>query len=229
MGLLRTAVAVTGWSSLGAAITFAVYTRRSKIYDMDSTDYLLGNTMLARFNPYNNPMMKDVCVRKVPIEQIRPELLQEDGKLVEAFSAGIWSGSGYAIQRRILERKYRGPDTAAQLWTQEDLKNSTYTPGTLVTDHFEVMNKTENSIIFRGGDSPRVQDVRENDGLMELTADVERDQGVVVFGLKCVFYNGLGPLKDDGKKREPPGAVTKWLHEKYDKLLMESAIRNCMQ
>ena len=81
MGILRTAVAVTGWTSLGAAITFTMYTRKSKIYDLDSTDYLLGNTILARFNPYNNPVMKDICVRKVPIDEIRPELLEKESRL----------------------------------------------------------------------------------------------------------------------------------------------------
>jgi hypothetical protein len=94
MGIFRAAVAFTGWASLGTAIAFTVYTRKSKIYDLDSTDYLLGTTILARFNPYNNPVMKDVCVRKVPVDQIRPELLEKEGKLVEAFCAGVWSGWG---------------------------------------------------------------------------------------------------------------------------------------
>lgn len=136
---------------------------------------------------------------------------------------------GYAIQRRILEQKFKGPETASQLWTVEDLEQSTYAPGTLITDHFEVVNKTENSIIMRGGDSPRVQDLRATDGLFETTVDVEREEGVVVFGIKSVMYNGLGPITEDGEKRQPPGAVTKWLHEKYDKLLMESAVRHCMR
>lgn len=94
MGIIRKAIGVTGWTALGTAIGFTVYTRKSKIYDLEPTDYLLGNTILARFNPYNNPMMKDICVRKVPIEQIRPELLEKEGKLVEAFCAGVWSGAG---------------------------------------------------------------------------------------------------------------------------------------
>ena len=94
MGVFRASLAVAGWGSLGTAIAFTAYTRKSKIYDLDSTDYLLGTTILARCNPYNNPVMKDVCVRKVPIDQIRPELLEKEGKVVEAFCAGIWSGWG---------------------------------------------------------------------------------------------------------------------------------------
>lgn len=136
---------------------------------------------------------------------------------------------GYAIQRRILEQKFKGPETASQLWTVDDLKQSTYDPGTIITDHFEVVNKTSESIIMRGGDSPRVQDLRATDGLFETTVDVESEEGVVVFGIKSVMYNGLGPLTEDGEKRQPPGAATKWLHEKYDKLLMESAVRHCMR
>ena len=229
MGILRTALAVTGWSSLGTAVAFTAYTRKSKIYDMDPTDYLLGTTILARFNPYNNPAMKDICVRKVPIGQIRPELLENESKLTEAFCAGIWSGWGYSIQRRVLERKYKNAETASQLWTVEDLQTSPYNPGTLITDHFEIINKTENSIILRGGDTPRVQDIRENDGLLEFTTDVRRDEGVVEFGLKCIFYNGLALPDEEGSKAPPGGSMVKWLHEKYDKILMESAVRNCMR
>ena len=94
MGVLRTALGLTGWGSLGSVVAFTAYTRKSKIYDVSPTDYLVESTILARLNPYNNPSMKDVCLRKVPIGQIRPELLEGGTKLVEAFCAGVWSSWG---------------------------------------------------------------------------------------------------------------------------------------
>lgn len=101
--------------------------------------------------------------------------------------------------------------------------------GTKITDHFEVVSKTPTSIIVRCGDSPRVQEVRASDGLFEMIADIKADDGVVQFGLKSVFYNGLGP-QPDGKVdqgRGPMGPWIQWLHQQYDKILMETAILNC--
>ena len=134
---------------------------------------------------------------------------------------------GYAYQRRYLEKKYRGPDTASQLWDRKDLKESTYSMGTQITDHFEVVSKNASSIIVRCGDSPRKMETRDSDGLFEMLADVKDDEDVVEFGLKSVFYNGVA---QPNKESQPPmGPWIKWLHEKYDQVLMETAIRNCMQ
>lgn len=60
--------------------------------------------------------------------------------------------------------------------------------GTKITDHFEVVAKSPESIIVRCGDSPRNKDVRESDGLFEMQAEIKKDEGVAEFGLKSVFY-----------------------------------------
>lgn len=137
---------------------------------------------------------------------------------------------GYAYQRRYLEKKYRGPDTASQLWDRKDLQESKYEVGTQITDHFEVVSKNENSIIVRAGDTPRKMEVRDSDGLFEMLADVRKEEGVVEFGLKSVFYNGIAqPDRDGGKMQDPMGPWIQWLHTLYDKVLMETAIRRCMR
>ena len=96
MGFFRTAIAITGWGSLGGAIGYTIWTRNSKIYPVEPTDYIFGNTLIARFNPNNNPVTHDICKRIVPIEKIKPELLQpgNEVRLVERFCAGVWSGWG---------------------------------------------------------------------------------------------------------------------------------------
>lgn len=93
--------------------------------------------------------------------------------------------------------------------------------GTQITDHFEVLAKTAESIIVRCGDSPRKMEVRPNDGLFEMRAEVKQDEGVAEFQLKSVFYQGLG--KAEGR---PMPAHIEFLHRQYTKLWMETAIRN---
>lgn len=94
MGFIRSFLAVTGYGGLATAGTFVALTRSSKFVPLPTTDYIFNNTHYARNNPENNPTTHDLCIRKVPLTKIRPELLEKEGKLVEAFCAGVWGGLG---------------------------------------------------------------------------------------------------------------------------------------
>ncbi|KAI6791223.1 hypothetical protein KC363_g2944 [Hortaea werneckii] len=234
MTILSKTLAFSGWGSLVGAAGFVAMTRHCQISPVPPTDYIFNHTLYARFNPNNAPVTQDICTRKVPLDKIKPELLEAErsekgqGKLVEAFCQGIWGGLGYAYQRRYLEKKYRGPETATDLWERKDLKEAEYPLGTRITDHFEVVSKTPTSIIVRCGDSPRKMDVRDSDGLFEMMAEIKEKEGVAEFGLKSVFYNGLAqPDQVKGwEGAEPPmGPWIQWLHAQYDKLLMETSLR----
>lgn len=225
MGLITKAIGLTGWSSLAVAGTFVAMTRKNRILPIPASDYIFNTTHYARYNPNNAPVTQDICLRSVPLSQIKPELLEKEGALAEKFCAGVWSGIGYAYQRRYLEKKYRGPETEGHLWDRKDLAESKYEVGTIITDHFEVLSKTPESVMVRCGDSPRSKDVRESDGLFEMTAVIKREEGVAEFGLKSVFYNGLKGHESGSKDGPMPGHV-QWLHQQYDKIWMESAIRN---
>ncbi|KAI9700473.1 MAG: hypothetical protein M1820_006772 [Bogoriella megaspora] len=225
MGILRSTTAVVGWGSLATVGTFIALTRRSGFVQMSKTDEIFSNVFYLRNNPNANPTTHDLCVRRVPLDKIRPELL-EDGKLVEAFCAGIWSGFGYTVQRKYLERKYRSPSTAHQLWDQDDLKASSYPVGTQITDHFEVLSHSPSSIVVRCGDSPMKRDVRASDGLFEMRAYVRQQEGVAEFQLKSCFYQGLGKSETGAA---PMGPWIDWAHKLYTKLWMESAIRNVVK
>lgn len=225
MGIFRTTIVAAGWGSLAVTGTFVTLTRKCRIEPVDPTDYIFNHTLYARYNPHNSPATQDVCLRRVPLDRIRPELLEREGALAEAFCAGVWSGPGYEVQRRYLERKYRGPETAGQLWDRGALRASSYEVGTQITDHFEVVGKTAESVMVRCGDSPRLREVRESDGLFEMTAEVKKEQGVVEFGLKSVFFNGLSGYKDLSGAAPMPWHI-QWLHQLYDKVLMESAVGN---
>jgi hypothetical protein len=133
------------------------------------------------------------------------------------------SAVGYEIQRRILAHKHQSPETQHQLWTPEQLKEAKYEVGEMITDHFEVIQKTPERIVVRCGDSPRKRGVRESDGLFDIEARILKDQGEVEFALESYFFQGLGKTQE---------TMPKWmetLHKVYTKLWMESAIWNCMK
>lgn len=65
------------------------------------------------------------------------------------------------------------------------------------------------------------KDVRDSDGLFEMSAVIERDEGIAEFGLKSVFYQGLGKAVG-----APMPAYVEFLHRQYTKLLMETAVEN---
>lgn len=77
-----------------------------------------------------------------------------------------------------------------------------------MTDHFEILEHNPDRILVRCGDSPLKTDVRESDGLFEVSARVNKDEGAAEFGLKSVFFQGLGkadkvPLPKLGRVGSP--------------------------
>ncbi|KAL2813477.1 hypothetical protein BDW59DRAFT_31095 [Aspergillus cavernicola] len=219
MGLITRTLKLTTYTGLASVGAFFVYTRNDRFEPMTATDAIFNHPLYHKFNPDKNPTTYDLCIRRVPLSQINPTLLEKKGKLVEAFCAGVWSGWGYAFQRSYLSRKYESPENSSHLWSNQQLSSSTYDIGTIVTDHFEVVEKTPERIVVRCGDSPRRQGVRASDGLFEISAVVKPDEGVAEFGLKSCFYQGLG--KAEGEPM-PPHIV--WLHQQYTKLMAETAL-----
>ncbi|KAJ5550316.1 hypothetical protein N7461_005014 [Penicillium sp. DV-2018c] len=219
MGLISKLVKTSVAGSIASVGVFWGATRNATFAPMDSSDPIFQSALFNKFNPNRNPTMHDVCIRRIPLDKIKPSLVEEKGKLVEAFCAGVWGGMGYIPQRAYLDRKYRGPETANQLWDRKDLLENKYEVGTLITDHFEVVEKTEDRIVVRCGDSPRIREVRPSDGLFEIGAVIKRDQGVAEFSLKSCFYQGLG--KAEG---EPMDGKIAWAHRQYTKLLLETGV-----
>ena len=127
---------------------------------------------------------------------------------------------GYAVQRWYLDRKYRGPETAQHLWTNEEMASSDYDEGTCITDHFEVVEKTPTSITVRCGDSPRNQALRPSDGLFVISARVDKEREEVELGLKSVLYSSEGSIK--GHKGPMPPWMEE-LHQWYARIWSETA------
>ncbi|PLB40325.1 uncharacterized protein BDW47DRAFT_101792 [Aspergillus candidus] len=221
MGFITRTVKVTTLGAATAAGAFAWATRNDKLVPMTPADRIFSSPAYRNLNPSNNPTTHDYYVRRVPLTDIKPSLLENKGKLTEAFCAGVWSGWGYAFQRAYLSRKYENPSTASDLWTREALRAGPYELGTRITDHFEVLEKSTERIVVRCGASPRETGVRDSDGLFEMSAVVKADEGVAEFGLKSCFFQGRG------KADAPPmPAHIDWLHKQYTKLWLETALVN---
>lgn len=80
----------------GAATTGAFFfgVRNSKFVPLSASDAIFSSAPYNKFNPEKNPTTNDLCVRKVPLNQLKPQLLEKEGRLVEGFCAGVWSGLG---------------------------------------------------------------------------------------------------------------------------------------
>ncbi|KAI9731299.1 MAG: hypothetical protein M1834_005202 [Cirrosporium novae-zelandiae] len=223
MPILKKLTGLAGGAGTSLALgygTFYMWSRDSQFVPVTNTEKILKSRVYRKYNPNGNPPLHDYCVKKVPLDKIKPELLEKKGKLVEAFCAGVWGGAGYSFQRAYFARKYRGPETAHQLWSTSSLQTSDYTVGTQITDHFEVLEHNPTSILVRCGGSPRIKDVRDSEGLFEMTAVVNKSEGVAEFGMRSIFYQGKG------KTDKPNGPLFTWLHQQYTKLWMETAVSN---
>jgi len=94
------AVSAVGLGALTVAATFAIWTRKCRVEDLSGDDALLERSSFAKFNPTPVPSseMRDVCTRRLSLEEVRQDLLEDTRKggsaLIEGFAQGIWGGSG---------------------------------------------------------------------------------------------------------------------------------------
>lgn len=196
------------------------------ITPLSGTDPVWKSRSYARYNIHRNAATQDVAVKRIPLDKVKPELLEKEGALVLEFCRGLWGGLGYRIQRNYLAKKYQGAATASQLWTTQQLNESTYEEGTQLSDHFEIVEKTPTEIVVRCGDSPRNMGPRDSDGLLVLSAVVDKERKEVVVGLKSVFFGSK--TKVEGIQ----GPMPFWLemaHRWYSRLLTETAAWRLMR
>ncbi|KAL2176572.1 uncharacterized protein P884DRAFT_225468 [Thermothelomyces heterothallicus CBS 202.75] len=217
MGIIKKVT--LGTVGLGAGALGYLGLSTTIVSPLPADDPLWRSKSYAQFNTHHNASTQDVCLKRIPLSKIKPELLQRDGDLALEFCRGVWSGIGYRFQRAYLARKYQGPATAGQLWTVEQLARSTYEPGTQLTDHFEVVEKTPSEITVRCGDSPRNPNPRDSDGLFAIGAAVDRERGEAVLALKSCFFNSR--IKVEGIQGPMPGWI-ELLHRWYSRLLIET-------
>lgn len=94
---------ITTLSSLGA---FHVWTKHCDVRPLDpNVEPLYKSSFFRKYNPDNNPTQHDVIIRRIPLHQLKPELLDDaqngGSKLVEHFTGGIFGSLAYTPQRLI--------------------------------------------------------------------------------------------------------------------------------
>ncbi|KAL9621316.1 MAG: hypothetical protein Q9160_004207 [Pyrenula sp. 1 TL-2023] len=248
MPIFRALLTATAVTTLTTASIFTYQTRHSRVLPLPpppssssssspsapssssslptASDPLFTSPHFLRLNPHSNPPTSDICIRRVKLSQIKREL-REKGALATAFTQGVFGGRGFGLQRVYLSRKYKTPENArTQLWEARQLLTCEYPMGAVVTDHFEVVGRGEEVVLVRCGDSPKRQGVRGSDGLFEISV-AGVGEGEVEFRLKSVFWRGEGKVREG--EGGPMGATVQWAHRVYDKVLMESGVRNCLR
>ncbi|VBB81942.1 Putative protein of unknown function [Podospora comata] len=213
MGIIRKTFTTAFLATAGTVGYLGTTTRLESPLPED--DPLWRSKSFRKYNRHNNASTQDLVYKRIPLDKIKPELLQREGDLALEFCRGVWGGLGYRFQRVYLARKYQRPATAAQLWTADQLSKSTYEPGTQLTDHFEVVEKTPTEIVVRCGDTPRNAGPRDSDGLFVISASVDKARGEVVLGLKSCFFNGNSRV--EGIQGPMPGWMEE-LHRWYSRL-----------
>lgn len=94
MGLTRRLLKLTTYTTTATLGAFFYSTRNSTFTPLPATDHIFHSSHFHALNPERNPTTHDLCVRRVPLSDIQPALLEKKGALVEAFCAGVWSGWG---------------------------------------------------------------------------------------------------------------------------------------
>jgi hypothetical protein len=115
--------------------------------------------------------------------------------------------------------KWKGPETAQQLWSKSQLAEDKYEKGTYITDHFEVVEKTPTTITVRCGDSPRNQGLRGSDGLFSISAVVDKDREEVELRLRSCLFSSQGSIP--GHKGPMPAWMEE-LHQWYARIWSET-------
>jgi hypothetical protein len=89
--LMRTAGVLTGLGTgalgyLGASTTI--------ISPIPADDPIWASNNYSKYNPHRNPPTQDICVKRIPLRKIKPELLEKEGDLALELCRGVWGGLG---------------------------------------------------------------------------------------------------------------------------------------
>lgn len=86
-------------TTLTSVAAFQVWTKHSHFEPIDlSTDSTINSSLYNHYNPNHNPALRDVCVRRIALIKIDPDLVKDadqgGSKLVDRFAQGVWGGFG---------------------------------------------------------------------------------------------------------------------------------------
>lgn len=156
-------------------------------------------------------MNDDRVTREIPLNTIRPELLESDEKLTLALCQATWSQAGFSPLRGFWTLRHSGPATAHQLWTADQCSKATYEPGTEITNAFTVLTNSPEEITVRFGDIPANSGLRPLDGLFAIEAKMDKERGVAKFTYTTLAWKGDEKVEGGGKAVPLPADAVHWL------------------
>ncbi|KAI0122386.1 hypothetical protein F4814DRAFT_458062 [Daldinia grandis] len=183
------------------------------IYDIWTT------RSFVQLNRHRNPTIQDYSWERLSLSKIRPGLRDDEEAIATEFCRGVWAGYAYIPQRTITALSLKGPKTRDQPFDKQQLALSKYELGTRFSDQFEVVERTRNSVTVRAGGSPLEPGPREFDGILILSAKVNKEDRTVEVGINTAFFNSVEPVRD-GKK--PSSFAVELLHRYYVRALVDA-------
>lgn len=70
------------------------------ISPLPEDDPLWRSKSFAKYNLHRNPSTQDICLKRIPLGKIRPELLENEGDFALEFCRGVWSGLGTQARKQ---------------------------------------------------------------------------------------------------------------------------------
>ncbi|KAL7626175.1 hypothetical protein AAE478_002945 [Parahypoxylon ruwenzoriense] len=228
MGIVRTALLTSFWGLTGGVasvgVGMAYLAASTTLVNLTKDDPLFKTKTWARYNPKGNPAFQDVAIKRIPLQKIRPELRDNEEALTLEFCRGVWSRWGFWPQSKFHERYDKPPGTEDHLWHVSDLATAKYETGLKFSNHFEVVGREGNEVVVRCGGSPLEPGLRNSDGLVVISAKINREAQQAEFSLKSALFSSAGSFAEGAEHPIPPKIT--FLHRWYVRILVQSGIKN---
>lgn len=104
MGIISKAVYSSFLGTTGLAAYLAA--KNPVISPLAAADPVWSSRLFKKHNPAGNPATQDVCIKRIPIGKIRPELLENKGALALEYCRGVWSSPGTQTTFRVAVAGY---------------------------------------------------------------------------------------------------------------------------
>ncbi|ORY71156.1 uncharacterized protein BCR38DRAFT_329833 [Pseudomassariella vexata] len=205
-----------GVASVGAGMAYLA--AGTSIVSIAHSDPWNKTKTYTKYNPKGNPALQDDCTSRIPLRKIRPELRDDEKALTLEFCRGIWSGWGTKFQKRY----DAPPGTEQQTWEIADLAVAKYEKGLKFSNHFEVVENQGNEITVRCGGSPLNPGLRNSDGLVLISARINREKEVAEFSLKSALFDSAGTYPEGAVHGIPPKIT--FLHKWYVRMLVQAGV-----
>ncbi|RYP71015.1 hypothetical protein DL771_005110 [Monosporascus sp. 5C6A] len=218
MGIVTTALRVGFLGVTGGVVSVGVgaayLAASTTLVDLTKDDPLFKSPTYARYNPKGNPALQDVVIKRVPLRKIKPALRDDEEALTLEFCRGS----------KLQERYDKPPGSEDNLWNVSELAVAKYDKGLRFSNHFEVVENKGNEIYVRCGGSPMTPGLRNSDGLVVLSAKINREAQQAEFSFKSALFNSAAPYVEGAQHSVPPKIT--FLHRWYVRILTQAAIGN---